>query len=147
MGQRSQSEEAHAHRAGADSEANSPRISLTPNQPGFIPEHGTGSPNEREEGHGMTNMAYARDSEEGGWNRQPLHVETSFTQTDGAGTTGGRNHAGALSFARESTMLTTPSHMDTATRARMRAKSFERPHVGVLDNVSAISLDEFWQKS
>ncbi|KAI3418822.1 hypothetical protein GPALN_007922 [Globodera pallida] len=42
---------------------------------------------------------------------------------------------------------TTGSHLSTSIRLKARRKSFEKPpSVGPLDNVSAISLDEFWQK-
>jgi hypothetical protein len=37
----------------------------------------------------------------------------------------------------------------SSTRSRgtqLASQNFERPHVGPLDNVSAISLDEFWTK-
>ncbi|KAL3119169.1 hypothetical protein niasHT_003952 [Heterodera trifolii] len=54
---------------------------------------------------------------------------------------------------REGTLFSTDqqtvgSHLSTSTRIRTRRKSFEKPPpVGPLDNVSAISLDEFWQKN
>lgn len=38
----------------------------------------------------------------------------------------------------------------SSTRSRVThpsSQTFERPHVGTLDNISAISLDEFWQKN
>lgn len=53
---------------------------------------------------------------------------------------------------REGTLFSTGqqtvgSHLSTSTRIRTRRKSFEKPPpVGPLDNVSVISLDEFWQK-
>lgn len=48
---------------------------------------------------------------------------------------------------REFTQLTVATTVQsTGSRLRSRRKSIDRPHIGVLDNVSAISLDEFWQK-
>ncbi|KAI1717319.1 CUB domain-containing protein [Ditylenchus destructor] len=71
----------------------------------------------------------------------------------------GTHQAGRLSPSklssmprREGTMLTTTStnppasNASTGSRFRTRKKSFDRPHVGALDSVSAISMDEFWQK-
>lgn len=44
------------------------------------------------------------------------------------------------------TQLTSATIQSTGSRLRSRRKSIDRPHIKVLDNVSAISLDEFWQK-
>lgn len=52
-------------------------------------------------------------------------------------------------IGREDTTVTTTTMVTSGQngiRARLKRKSFDRPRVGALDSVSAISLDEFWQK-
>uniref|UniRef100_A0A914GSJ7 CUB domain-containing protein n=1 Tax=Globodera rostochiensis TaxID=31243 RepID=A0A914GSJ7_GLORO len=75
---------------------------------------------------------------------QDQHEETTATQK--ASTPEG------MLATREGTLFSTGqqstgSHLSTSIRLKARRKSFEKPPpVGPLDNVSAISLDEFWQK-
>lgn len=55
--------------------------------------------------------------------------------------------AGTAAATREpTTILTGPSSHRSRT-THPPAHGFDRPHVGTLENVSAISLDEFWQDS
>lgn len=55
-----------------------------------------------------------------------------------------RNNALPPLGTRETTMGSNPRE-ETLMRIR-RGELFERPRVAILDNVSAISLDEFWSK-
>lgn len=87
---------------------------------------------------------------------QTRERDVQVTSDDGDGgerETAGQDgaDAGAPAAVREDTMFSagqqTLGSAGTSTRLHARRKSFDKPPpVGPLDNVSAISLDEFWQK-
>lgn len=115
---------------------------MTPNQPQFL--RGTTTPPERL---GATsNQAY-----------EPDHDEHTFTQApSGSGLPPPSPHLQNESVL--SSGSSRPSHYNVLESggATMRSrkegsraskvKSFERPHIGALDHVSAISLDDFWKQ-
>lgn len=74
--------------------------------------------------------------------KRPEHsINVGTSTTTG---TGGMPPVGEPMVTREETNITiAPSTY--RSRGTQRAHGFERPHVGTLEHVSAISLDEFWQ--
>uniref|UniRef100_A0A914D4U9 Uncharacterized protein n=1 Tax=Acrobeloides nanus TaxID=290746 RepID=A0A914D4U9_9BILA len=139
----------------SDSEDNtSPRFEMTPNQPLFIRTATTPPDNLLHQG-GATNIAYEQDHDE-----TTMQAEHSFSQTAaGSGlpqpTPNLQNEASVISSG--SSRPSNYNLLDSSGGATMRSrregsraskiKSFERPHIGALDHVSAISLDEFWKQT
>lgn len=120
------------HNDDVEYEMESPRISMTPNQPGALADK------------------LRRKSLE-------LRTHDEIAGDTGVETTPNQhaNHVGTV--LREETMLShdsTTAGTDASLNRRVRKergerrkkKEFGRPHVGALESVSAISLDEFWQK-
>lgn len=151
-----------------DNTDNSPRISTSPNQP--LPEQEIvvadgGDLSAR----GQVNVALNEDDEQlEQYRKGQMSVENFIA---GGGTlnisadgndvefeqfkAAHQKKMDATMIRREGTMLTTTTtnastsggRQSTGIRSRIRRKSFDRPHISTLDNVSAISLDEFWRKS
>jgi hypothetical protein len=148
----------------------SPRIKMEPNQPGigmarygasryevenngYEPDDSDGSGGGRRKGEAVTaveidkktkdhhrgeaSLEHHRDEDDGmiKW-ASPTLAKTKFMQ-----------QFTTFSVQREGTQTTMNSGGTSGSRIKAKRRSFERPpNVTTLDSVSAISLDDFWQK-
>lgn len=125
-----------ATKTDSESEENtSPRFEMTPNQPAFLRNF---TPPDASQG--ATNVAYEPEREDS----PVIVVESSFTRSQPTELPVHHN----LIESRQSQIIDAPNGSGTVRvrRENTNLKSFERPHVGALDSVSAISMDEFWKQ-